>query len=1141
LSTLTDITSGNGLGYNWVLLIEGFELALTNYANPSTASTMLNAASWDWSDALGGLCVLGGWEQELRPWDPQIQVGSLTFSVQKGLRASTGAESDLFAERVFGAGAGGETYLTVAADCNDTTITVKSTAACVGAATSGTIHIGTEAIAFTGVTATTFTGCVRGKYAPFKANTEASQRFGQPHRIPNVGDNVIIQPKVTSLQRDWRGRRVGLWMVSYGTTSWSDAQLMWAGRIADYRDGTNGCTYLECVDIKAQLRECELMRHQFEGRIQEGIYLQAGWRFTASDVKAGAGLAANDLVVSDSPSGSQIQSGVYTLDELADTFNGWFADEKTAGRLNFDWTWSPVVSSVSGPRSLFRWADASSTDTNIAYFVAPPDVVRFMGFRSNSSSTLDGRRRISLNWEDDSTEDLMSGEEPRRLLVTGDINALFTITVEDIRGTRFDARTHLPNLGVPTSNSLEWGVFQVGGTDGPIALFSYDAADQVTPDEVVLRGGVANQILDQISGVAWSQPGLVAADQVRELLYSEEQNLDIRQVGLIGKSLTNALNWIVASTGTDGYNHATHDKLPQQLGAGVPWELLGDDWTSTVSALSTGTAFPITLYIPKPTKLMSVIGAELVARVAQIIWKDEGLRIASWGTPTAARSLHTFTEANKRTPSDARDAQRTPLVVTDKFLVNRVRMKFGRGEWAQEWTIIDPASQDTHGNFGKEVLLPSVSHESLMEAVEETLEAMVPFFSRPLHVLTRSLDPAHYENCAPGDFCTITDNFARDPSTGSRGLSSKPGLIIRHAIDWGGFDDTGKSRPPNGVVDILVLPLSNIAPYSPCAEVDETQANAGYDAGNQRLTLKAHEHSESSETADAARFAVGAVVRVVEIDPADPATPLTWTAQVSAQSGNTIDLDTALTGWDNTKLYRVISDVYSNADSTQTTDVYQADDADAMVEDTIGAYVYGTDLTQAGTWTDDDGAEQVALYSEYAYGDGAPLNTGYHGKDAARLVNNMVNYRTAVISPMLNRTVMQATVTVKRILAVRPLNLHPGALMLGERLVYVRPMYRSNDGTSVTISVSLCSAPPTGTSVESGDADAPAYQLGGSYETKTWTTTSTTWGYGSEQSFSGKIADSVTGKAYLVIESNSTKLETRGLPEVWQAAFNEAT
>lgn len=1119
MTTLADIQSGS-LGYRWVLLIEGCEFALCS-RNPSTVASYLSAASWDWTDAIDGLMVLGGWEQSLDPWEPSVQVGRLSFAVSKGIRSSTAAESDAFAELMFGQGNGVETYLDAALDCNDTTVTVKSTSAF---AASGTIHIGAEAIGYTAKTATTFTGCVRGKYAPFKADTEASQRFGQAHRIASVGDNVIIPPKVTSKQREWQGRRVGLYMLSDKATSWSDRRLVWAGRIADRRDGTNGLAYLECVDIKAQLKECQVLRHQFQGRIRQGIYLQSGWKFDASDTKAGTTKTANTLRVSSSPAAGEIQSGRYSLEELADVLNDWFASERSASRLGLGWAWLPAMSTPDGWRSKFSWTNASSTDSNAVKFKAPRLVAEFMGLLSGTVNTSDNRRQFADAWDDEVSYELLSPDEPLVNVITP--YEPYELEVEDIRGDLFDNRPFLPDLNMTLSTAEEWVVLQLN--EGPMLLFSVSSESAT---EVSFFGGFPSAALDRLAGATWER---TRNDKVT---YSEGIDLNVRQVAIISGRQFRVLTQLIASTGTAGYNHATYDALPAQLSAGVPWELLGDGWADHYAPFDSGQAFRDTYVIEKPTGLMSIVGSGLVARVAQIVWKDEGLRVVSWGTPTEARALHNFTESNKAIASDAKDPQRVSANQTDAFLVNNVRINYGRGDNAGTLTIIDPASQDTYGQFGKEVDLPSTGHYGNVSDIAADLEAMVPMFSRPLHIINRTIDPTYYEDVTPGDFVTISDNFARDPATGTRGLSSKPGLVTRTSFDWGGFDDTGK-REAHGSVDILVLPLSNIGAYSPCAELDETAPGGGYD-GVDTITVKLHEHTESSETTDPDWFAEDESVRIVEIDPADPATPLTWVRTVNAINGADLVLNGAvLAGFDSTKRYRVISDVYSNATASQTPDVYQADDVDGMIEDLAGAYVYGTDVTQAGTWTDDDGDEQVALYSEYSFGDGAPLDTGYE-KDWARLANNMVHYRTAVILPTLTRSVMSSTVTVKRILGVYPLNLHPGALMLGERPLRIRPWFRSNDGTSVTISVSLCTRPPTGTSMEMGDADSPDYALGGSCETLTWSTSSTTWAAGSAQAFTGATVDQVTGRAYLVIESSSTKLETRGLPLVWQDAYDE--
>ena len=211
-------------------------------------------------------------------------------------------------------------------------------------------------------------------------------------------------------------------------------------------------------------------------------------------------------------------------------------------------------------------------------------------------------------------------------------------------------------------------------------------------------------------------------------------------------------------------------------------------------------------------------------------------------------------------------------------------------------------------------------------------------FLRPLHIIRRPISLPYYANCHPGDFCTVTDTFTRNPADGSRGLSNKPGLIVRHRVDWGGREiDSGGIRSPSGEVDILLLPITNISSYSPAAAV------ASY-AGS-TITCEAHVFSDSSEAADASHFPATSNIYIHETDPDDPASFLAWDRQVDSQSGNNIVLTSALSSpaYDAAKSYRVVPRDYANASVAHQANVFQADDADGMVADTINAYVYGND------------------------------------------------------------------------------------------------------------------------------------------------------------------------------------------------------
>jgi hypothetical protein len=96
------------------------------------------------------------------------------------------------------------------------------------------------------------------------------------------------------------------------------------------------------------------------------------------------------------------------------------------------------------------------------------------------------------------------------------------------------------------------------------------------------------------------------------------------------------------------------------------------------------------------------------------------------------------------------------------------------------------------------------------------------------------------------------------------------------------------------------------------------------------------------------------------------------------------------------------------------------------------------------------------------------------------------------------------------------------------RKLLVRPWYRSFDGTSATITVSLCQSAPVGDSVGNDDDTAPSHTFPGRSSSASWTTSSTTWGAGAQAELDFAAIDPDDGFGYVVIEL-STKAETRGL------------
>ena len=72
-------------------------------------------------------------------------------------------------------------------------------------------------------------------------------------------------------------------------------------------------------------------------------------------------------------------------------------------------------------------------------------------------------------------------------------------------------------------------------------------------------------------------------------------------------------------------------------------------------------------------------------------------------------------------------------------------------------------------------------------------------------------------------------------------------------------------RPAAGEVELFLAPQRTLASYTPCAQVDDTATNAGWNAGTKTLTVYAHEFSEASESVDADLGVVKKVGRLVPL------------------------------------------------------------------------------------------------------------------------------------------------------------------------------------------------------------------------------------------------------------------------------------
>jgi len=1118
-TTGTSFATKNGITYQTIVAIEGYGTLITDGAAGGAEDAWTGT---DWGGAMTGLYVdWGGMDQSLAPWTSALEPMTVTLKV-----ANVDPTYDLgvVTSRPLG---GTSTRLTANMSPVSIGAAVRSTAEFGG---TGYIHIGTEQMYYDGTgtySATSFATLTRGLFAPFPAEASGTN-FARSHRVPNL-DNIYearLQPEVTSVQRQWIGRHVGIWlheMTSGVACAKADAHLAFAGTITSIRDTSDGSVLIECSDFRRRILDASLLREQYVGRVQEGIYLLAGDTFTASDNYTGSGGQKNTtltVLASGAATEYQVDEGWYTLTELEAKINIWLGKAKADAALYFTWFYTAAFTDTNGTRGKFTWQHSTANVSKGAGFVAPARVIAFMGWSTRPNITAIDTGNSS--WSD------TSPEEPYRI-IPPTLWGSSTMRISDHRGTWFDNTATLPSSLTQTSG-VNWGVVKLSTGDMLLVQKASDTAFTVVVADELKNLGASPATAFLTSGVRWSQAGEIEATQI----------------ALIEGTLLQILSWFLFSSGSDGYNSAIYDLLPEQLGAGIPYAVFGDEWVASVEALQDSTnAGTMTVMLEKPTRLWDVVAPDLVLRMAHLVWKDQRYRLSTWATPAIGTSLFDLTEANKSRPSGTVDALRAPTETTADYMVNAIKVRYNRdveGNYRDSVTIYDAAAiadagekmitVEARNSFGG-----LVTTGAAIEDLVASVGAMLPMFSRPLRKLRRSIGIEHILTMAPGDQCNVTDNFARNPITGARGLSAIPGLIVRHSWNLGGKDGSGSGvRPITAEVDLIVQPSNRVATYSPAAEM------ASYNAGTKVITTTAHAYSLSTDVNDSARFVAGDAVQIVEIDPSNPAAPYNTVDIIAGVGTNTLTLTTGLPVGYAGKTLRIMSLPYSTSTSTQKAHVYQADDADGRIQDLASAYVYGLNANFPVTGDAADPANPVALYSTYAYGDGIPLDTGYE-QDIAKLANNLVHYSTSPMAPHLHSASFAppaGTGYVRSIVQLIPVYLGIGKASGFKRRMWVAPFARNTSaGSSRTITVSLCRYMPYGTSWTITSTSSPEYALV-RYVSVTFTlSASSGWSRQTAQAIDIRHCDLDRGEAFVVVECEP-ELETYGLAEMrlgpWEAA-----
>lgn len=1013
-TTLTAFkTDGETPRHCLVLVIGGYDKLITDLPDPSDLFT--GGEGWDgtpWSSAIGGLRVQGQITSTLKPWADKLDIGRLVFAIKNEGEGTDDLE-------VFHAPRKGiETWLDSDLDANDTIVTVRDTGL-YGA--TGTIYLDGERIDYAAKIATAFgTGgnpATRGMYQPFATHAGTAYRYGRDHKRPTEGEDVEIPVSVTDEPRWWCGRHVALWVhrIHGGKIDTvAQAHLLWSGKLTNSpKDTSSGETAFTAEDSRAHIKDTTLHYDQFTGVVKEGVYLRAGDYFDAKASWFNAGGTIKTAWDSVTPLTAtvgaavetEIEAGWTTVEELISALNEWLRFEATAGHLPGD-EWSvAITSSEGGARLRFLWQPSTGYIWREFYIKAKRRIWRFLGFDGEVTDTYQWRYSGNTNGD----PDLIGDEAPYRVYQTW-----YEIDLDWSTGTWFNNREWLPeviqnNFAMGSDN---WGILDIGGS---LVLVRYNTDTNFS---------FAILMTDLMGNGNEDDPARLGA----AVRYDQEGEIVVKQVVLLCGSLFDVVMRILASTGATGYNHATYDVFPRHLGAAIPWALLSEFATGLEHLAEATTEDTVMVVLEKPTKLEAKLMPELALRGnANIVMKNGLLRIATTQTPFTAIKDHDIVDADKGTPGDVLDPDRTPAEQTMDYSANVIKLLYNRemGEgstalstkYRSNVTLKAYNSINKVGPKPKTIKAPnsfaglSATGDTIKGLIVDMVSWTLPNWSMPLLVLRRSIRPHLWLDVAPGDIVELDDAYCRDPDTGARGFTGKAAVIFAHSLP--------ANLRGQGLVTLVLPTRGSYAAYSPTAELDDTFGVDGeYQAdtpvgGQSTLTCYAHEHSEAAEPADASWFNEKDVVDVIEVDPPAHAAAQVWTVNVESQAGNEIVIDSNLAGWVGTKRYRVVASTYNVAEAAQQEDAFMADTDDLRVIDSRGPYHYGEYDQQDDSWTAPAATDLPARYADEQAGDGVPLSTGDH-RDLARFVNNFVSYKSTRHCPFVHGDGTNAYITAPR-------------------------------------------------------------------------------------------------------------------------------
>jgi hypothetical protein len=742
------------------------------------------------------------------------------------------------------------TWLAADASSSDTTLTVKSTEGFAGAADAEEdryLYLDSEVIKYGAKTATTFTGCSRGRWGT----------LAQAHYIP--GGAFLRYPEITDQPTVLEGRRVRLYAYGPGDDPQGDGTQVWLGTVrGDLR--MQGPTWSVNVEPISRMLEAELGGDLGEPCGLRGIYYphglaEARWQITLYRVAYDAG--ATDTFITD---GAAAIAGVVFLPTAAGGFFETQEDFVAAVNTQLDaitsgWN-TRVYCRVSADGGYYFVCQPNATPDVVGITFDLPDCDPIFGeFAWDATLNESG-------WDDEHVGPITANTpyyfHPMRLPMAGAglvprgvFGRASSLEADDAlaAATHPPARLHLGGVDGITSNTTLAIVSWDTGTDLPYSIQARSSANRsvdllrlFTPardaasDLHYYTPGAMPRVRLGRSYGSTAYDGTGTYNLIKSLADSAAVQVNLGSQPMVRTGDFNGTDWLAAY---DGATAAARDRIYTSLEPVKLGELISPDLQLLGYFLAfdtDGALVPRRLRLAAPTEIAvySITRSNLIT--------DKGMPAYERGVVGIYNTLAI---------RDGYDAQE------DRYTLPPIRTRdvasYGRSPISRT-VMIEPKSSSR----------TPITYDSAVRIAN----GILGIFGNPYAYITCQVPLTAFVAAPLGSTVSITTKQLPS-SSGTRGVEDLVALVIGREIDF----------MAARITLTLLATTANIAGYAPSAKV-ASQTGATDDW---TLTLSSAYFTTDEDASD--HIAVGDRVEVYRFDSA---TAGTQGGEVISVSGNDV-------------------------------------------------------------------------------------------------------------------------------------------------------------------------------------------------------------------------------------------------------------